>query len=95
VRSEISFFLIIIESIAGLMSKASLALKYVSSLLDSNASRGRLIVKEPSLIDVPIFFSPYFCIAFVVQETYEHITLPPREIIVESMSETSEIFPFS
>ena len=43
------------------MSNASLALKYVSSLLDSNASRGRLIVKEPSLIDVPRFFSSYFC----------------------------------
>ena len=77
------------------MSNASLALKYVSSLLDSNASRGRLIVKEPSLIDVPRFFSSYFCIAFVVQDPFENITLPPREIIVESISDTSVIFPFS
>ena len=95
VRSEISFFLITIESIAGLISKASLALKYVSSLFDSNASRGRLIVSEPSLIDVPICFSSSFNIAFVEQDPFENITLPPREIIVDKASDTSDIFPFS
>ena len=95
VRSEISFFLNIIESIAGLISNASLALKYVSSLFDSNASRGRLIVSEPSLIDVPICFSSALSIPLVEQEPFENMTLPPMEIIVESTSEIYDIFHFS
>ena len=77
VRSEISFFLNTIESMAGFMSKASLALKYVSSLFDSNARRGRLIVSEPSLIDVPICFSSAFNIALVEQAPFENIIFPP------------------
>ena len=95
VRSEISFFLNTIESIAGLISKASLALKYVSSLFDSNARRGRLIVKEPSLIEVPICFSSAFSIALVERVPFEKITFPPLEIIVESALDTSVIFPIS
>ena len=43
IKSAISFFLKDIEESAGFINKANLALKYVSSLFDSNARRGRLI----------------------------------------------------
>jgi hypothetical protein len=45
------------EERAGFINNANLALKYVSSLFDSNASRGKLIDNDWNLIDAaPVFF---------------------------------------
>ena len=46
VRSEISFFLSDIAASAGFIKSARRALKYVSSLFDSNASLGMLIESD-------------------------------------------------
>ena len=94
VRSEISFFLITIESIAGLISKASLALKYVSSLFDSNARRGRLIVTEPNVIEVVEVFSSIL-IPVVEHTPFENMTLPPMEITSDNIFDTLEMIPLS
>ena len=63
-------------------------------MFDSNASRGRLIVIEPKVIDVVEVF-PCGFIPFVEHDPFEKITLPPIEIICDKTPETFATFPFS
>ena len=94
VRSDISFFRSAIEEITGFINNANLARKYVSSLFDSNASRGRLIVTEPNVIDVVEVFSCVF-IPFVEHDPLEKMIFPPTEMISDKIFEILETFPFS
>ena len=91
VRSAISFLRNDIAAIVGFISNASLALKYVSSLFDSKASLGRFIVTEPRLIVV--VFASLICTPCVDMILFDNKILPPNEIISDSSSETSVIFP--
>ncbi len=45
IKSDTFFLRVAIAAIAGFISNTSLARKYVSSLLDSSARRGRLMFK--------------------------------------------------
>ena len=93
-RSEIFFLRTAIEDKAGLINKASLALKKVSSLFDSNAKRGTLIESEHKWSEVPFIF--FECmIPFCDTLCFENIILPPRVIISDSVSETLETDPLS
>ena len=96
VRSEISFFLIAIEANAGFINNASLALKYVSSLFDSNASLGRLIETDSKFIDSgPTDFAEPLLTPELEVCPFANTTFPPSEIISATASEISDTFPLS
>ena len=96
VRSDTFFLLRDIAASAGFIKSASRALKYVSSLFDSNASLGRFIDSDCNFIDeglVASFSERRNPLLDLIP--LEKMITPHSSIISERISEKSLTLPFS